>query len=123
MHCECALLCHLWDHYQPTLPYIGLPEAPCMFCDLFFAAYRDHRGDRRKCGMMTRETEGEAATAAWMYPDFPHLPDSPAIRKSFHSMLCSEIHTRVLSERSRIESELSKAAQSTSASNVERSTM
>lgn len=83
------------------LPYVGLSEAPYKLCAILFAACRDLRG--HNSGTTTRKTFGEMRSAAWMYPDFPRVPDhddAPVVRKYFRRRLCSYIETMVPFERS-----------------------
>lgn len=98
IHCECALLCYLWAYGQTMLPYVGLSKAPCIFCAIYFMAYRDIRGIETSM----RATEGQIAAAAWMCPDFPDLPeDAAAFRSQLRERLRQYIQKRLLDEHFR----------------------
>ncbi|EIW55388.1 uncharacterized protein TRAVEDRAFT_74204 [Trametes versicolor FP-101664 SS1] len=98
IHCECALLCYLWAHGQTMLPYVGLSMAPCIFCAIYFMAYRDIRGIETS----TRGTEGQITAAAWMCPDFPDLPeDAAAFQSQLYERLRQYIQKRLLDEHFR----------------------
>lgn len=99
IHCECALLCHLRQHDQPMLPYIGLSNPPCIFCMIYFAAYRNTQRD----DTTTRGTEGHIAAGTWTCPDIPDMPDAATTRleKMILVRLSNYIHQRLREETSR----------------------
>ncbi|EIW55387.1 uncharacterized protein TRAVEDRAFT_74203 [Trametes versicolor FP-101664 SS1] len=98
IHCECALLCHLRQHDQPMLPYIGLSNPPCIFCTIYFAAYRNTQRD----DTTTRGTEGHIAAGTWTCPNIPDMPDAATIRlgKMILVRLSDYIHGRLREETS-----------------------
>lgn len=95
IHCESALLCYLWAHGEKMLPYIGLSEPPCIFCAMYFMAYRNIRGIKTT----TRGTEGGIDTSAWTCPKSPDVPnDAAAFQSQFCERLRQYIQKRLLDE-------------------------
>lgn len=95
IHCESALLCYLWARGEKMLPYIGLSELPCIFCAMYFMAYRDIRGIETT----TRGTEGGIDAGAWTCPESPDVPnDAAAFQSQFCERLRQYIQKRLLDE-------------------------
>ena len=89
IHCECALLLHLDKLDQTIFPYIGISKLSCVFCDLFFAAYREN-----KRVVYTHGTHGQ--TAPWKYPVFL---DDANIKTRVCQELLTYIKDRIADER------------------------
>lgn len=115
IHCESALLCYLWARGETMLPYIGLSEPPCIFCAMYFMAYRDIRGIETT----TRGTEGQIDAGAWTCPDSPDVPnDAAAFQSQFCERLRQYIQKRLLDEQS-FRRQKARFAQSTSAGSAQ----
>ena len=91
VHCECAVLCHLDRIGQAMMPYIGISKSSCVFCVLFFAAYREHKGPVYAHGSHGRIT-------AWKYPAFA---DNAEIKATFCEKLVEYIEVMLKDERER----------------------
>lgn len=98
IHCECALFCHLRQHDQPIVPYIGLSNPPCIFCTIYLAAYRNTQQD----DTTTRGTEGHIAAGTWTCPNIPDMPDAATTQlgKMILVRLSDYIHGRLRKETS-----------------------
>lgn len=71
------------------IPYIGLSKSSCAFCDVFFAAYREHKGE-----VYTHVTDGR--TAAWKYPA---LAENTEIKTTFCLKVGEHIKAGLVEER------------------------
>ena len=71
------------------MPYIGVSELSCAFCDLFFAAYREHKG-----AVYTHGTHGQMAP--WKYPI---LETNAEIKTTFCQKMIEYIKARLADEK------------------------
>ncbi|KAJ6585024.1 hypothetical protein B0H19DRAFT_1107727 [Mycena capillaripes] len=83
VHCECQLLASL--HARPALPYIGVSKSSCVFCDDYFAVYRE----KTKSALCTRGTHGQ--TAPWTCPTL----NDPAVDMAVREAVCSNLLARI----------------------------
>ncbi|KAJ7507027.1 hypothetical protein B0H11DRAFT_188973 [Mycena galericulata] len=84
VHCECQLLAQM--RQQPAIPYIGVTKPSCIFCDMYFAAYRD----ATKSTICTRGARSQ--TVDWACPQ---LADEPTLDSDIRQRVCQKLLSKI----------------------------
>ncbi|KAJ7467142.1 hypothetical protein FB451DRAFT_1178374 [Mycena latifolia] len=106
VHCECALLAAI--HGQTAIPYIGVSKLSCVFCDIYFSAYR------KKTDTVISTRGGHSQTTSWKCPSI----DEPAVDAGIRQLVATKLGEKI-ARSWRQYHRASMSSQSTSASGNE----